>query len=150
MIRVLFVCLGNICRSPAGQAILARQAEERGIPLHVESCALGDWHVGSLPDARMRRAAQNRGLILNSIAQVLRGEHFTDFDYILAADRSILTEVKQQAAAQKTQAIIQLITHWSDRYRDQEVPDPYTGSMEDFEHVLDMLEESCSAFLSSL
>ncbi len=150
MTRVLFVCLGNICRSPAGQGILEAMAKERGLDLEVASCALGDWHLGSLPDPRMRKAAKKRGLELKSRAIVFHPDFFESFDYILAADNAILAEIEQRAEGDWPTNHLHLIGDFSTKWKGQEVPDPYHGTEEDFELALDMLEDACSGFCNYL
>lgn len=150
MIRsFLFVCLGNICRSPAGEGILLNLAKNRGCleQLHVESCGTGDWHLGRLPDARMSRAAKKRGLSLTSRAQQFKQSFFDRFDYILAADQSVLEDLKLLSRAQEDRDKIFLMSRFSQKYRDQDIPDPYYGGESGFEHVLDMLEDSCEGIL---
>ncbi|MGE3953759.1 MAG: low molecular weight protein-tyrosine-phosphatase [Parachlamydiales bacterium] len=150
MTRVLFVCLGNICRSPAGQGILERMAKERGLDLEVASCALGDWHLGKLPDPRMRKAAKKRGLDLKSRAAVFHPDFFEHFDYILAADRSILAEIVRRAEGDYPTDHLYLIGDFSSKWPNQDIPDPYHGTEEDFELALDMLEEACEGFCKAL
>jgi protein-tyrosine phosphatase len=144
---VLFVCLGNICRSPAAEGILRHLAKKEGIDLHVESCGLGEWHVGSLPDERMREAIQGRGITLTSRAQKMQREFFDKFDFIFVADHKVLNELYRYAATPEHKAKMHLMTHFSTAFRDKEVPDPYYNTQAGFENVLDMLEDSCEAIL---
>lgn len=144
---ILFVCLGNICRSPAAEGILRHMADNKGKSIHTESCGLGDWHTGNLPDQRMREAAKNRGLILASRAQRLQPAFFDKFDLILAADTKVLNEIFKHAQTTEHKAKIHLITHFSKCYRDQDVPDPYYEGEAGFERVLDMLEDSCEGII---
>jgi len=149
MITILFVCLGNICRSPAAEGILRHlaQKEQRDFDLHIESCGLGDWHTGMLPDERMRDAAKSRGVILSSRAQKFQVKFFDQFDFILVADNKILNELYRYAKTPDQKAKIHLITRFSSCYRDQEVPDPYYEGEAGFEHVLNMVEDSCEGLL---
>lgn len=149
---ILFVCLGNICRSPAAEGVLRHLAEQKlpHMKLHVESCGLGDWWTGSLPDERMRDAAKKRGVVLASRAQKIHIDFFDRFDLILVADHKVLKEVFQHAQTLEHKAKIHLITHFSECYHDQEVPDPYHGGEAGFEHVLDMLEDSCEGILKHI
>lgn len=150
MSSVLFVCLGNICRSPAAEGMLRHFAEKQGVKLHVESCGLGEWHVGNLPDERMREAAKDRGIILASRAQKFT-PHFLDrFDIILAADNQILHELHRHAKTPDHKAKIHLLTAFSSLYKGEEVPDPYYSGDAGFAQVLDMLEDSCVGLLEFL
>ncbi len=152
MISVLFVCLGNICRSPAAEGVL-RHLVEKDLPgtgIHIESCGLGDWHKGSLPDERMRQAAQNRGFTLVSRAQKIHPSFFDRFDLILVADLKVLNDLYHYAVTPAYKAKLHLITHYSPSYRDQEIPDPYYEGEAAFEHVLNMVEDSCQGLLDHL
>jgi protein-tyrosine phosphatase len=148
MKSILFVCLGNICRSPAGEAILKELAKKKGITLRIESCGLGEWYVGQLPDHRMRQAASDRGFILASRAQQFTPSFFDQFDLILALDREILNDLYKYAESVEQKAKIQLATAFSSSYKDQDVPDPYYGGRADFDLVLDMLEDICEEILA--
>lgn len=152
MVSVLFVCLGNICRSPAAEGVLRHLAykDENKIELHIESCGLGDWHTGSLPDERMRTASKNRGVVLSSRAQKFLPSFFDQFDFILVADNKILNELYRYAAKAEHKAKIHMITHFSLLYRGQEIPDPYYNGEAGFEHVLNMIEDSCEGLLQHL
>jgi protein-tyrosine phosphatase len=152
MAAVLFVCLGNICRSPAAQAIMQQMAakDPRFADLHVQSCGLGDWHLGQLPDERMRESSKARGLILSSRAQLFRRSFFDTFDYILAADNEVLHQLYHYAVVPEHKAKIHLVTAFSETYKNEDIPDPYYGGAAAFDHVLDMLEDSCSGLLQHL
>lgn len=152
MTAILFVCLGNICRSPAAEGVLRQLAAQdpQFAGLHIESCGLGDWHVGQLPDARMREFAKTRGLILSSRAQRFRPSFFERFDYILAADREVLNDLYQFARTPEQKAKIHLMTAFATSFKDEDVPDPYYSGDAGFELVLDMLEESCTGLISHL
>jgi low molecular weight protein-tyrosine phosphatase len=152
MVAILFVCLGNICRSPAAEGILRHMAghDPQFSDLHIESCGMGDWHIGHLPDLRMCEAAKGRGLNLNSRAQLFRPSFFERFDYILAADREILNQLYHRAKTPEHKAKVHLITLFSTTYKEEEIPDPYYGGDAGFELVLDMLEDACQGLLNEL
>lgn len=151
MTGVLFVCLGNICRSPAGEALFRRLAEETDVAgVDVASCGLGPWHEGQLPDARMRKAAGERGLDLNSRAMAFEQKFFDDYQYILAADRSILHELKARVRGPSDLDHLFLLGDFGEKYVGQDVPDPFHGTEADFEVALDMLDDHCEGFLAHL
>lgn len=150
MKRVLFVCLGNICRSPAGEGVLKHLVQQQNLTneISVSSCGIGDWHIGSYPDARMAKAAQSRGFILSSRAQLFDISFFKDFDLILAADHEVLHHLHQFARTPEEKAKLHLINDFSSLYKGQDVPDPYYKGDIGFELVMDMLEDSCQGILN--
>ena len=149
--RVLFVCMGNICRSPAAEGVLREMVKGNTHPIiHVDSCGIGDWHLGHGPERRMQEAARKRGLVLTSRAKQFHADFFDQFDYILVADKEVLKYLYQYATAPKQKAKIALMTAFSKLYKDQEVPDPYYQSNGAFEIVLDMLEDSCRGLLEHI
>ncbi len=152
MTAILFVCLGNICRSPAAEGVLRHLVSEKldDQKLRIESCGVGDWHLGHLPDERMRDAAKTRGIILSSRAKQFQREYFDEFDYILAADKEVLNSLYKYAKEPHQKAKIHLITAFSKSYRDQEIPDPYYQGYSAFDLVLDMLEDSCEGLLQKI
>jgi len=147
---VLFVCLGNICRSPAAEGILRHQAETEHLEITISSCGLGDWHQGELPDPRMRRVASARGIQLESHAQSIQKKMFETYDWIFAADHAVLRELITLAETQEQKAKIHLMSAFANQYKDLEIPDPYSGDESSFEYVLDMLEECCHGILEQL
>ena len=150
MYSILFVCLGNICRSPAAEGILLHLAKKHNKEIHVESCGIGDWHVGQLPDQRMRKAAKIRGITLTSRAQQFDTSFFTQFDYILAADKTVFHELQRYAKTPEQKIKIQLIMKFSKIYQEQDIPDPYYYGQDNFELVMDMLEDACQGLLERL
>lgn len=149
MPSVLFVCLGNICRSPAAEGVLRELASKANDMqnLYIESCGIGSWHVGHLPDIRMQEAARQRGVILSSRAQQFTQAFFDRFDYILAVDHEVLDYLYPYAKTAEHKAKLHLITEFSPTYKGQEIPDPFYGNSSHFDLVLDMLDDSCEGFI---
>lgn len=152
MKSLLFVCLGNICRSPAAEGVMRDMIKKNlpGVDVHIESCGLGDWHKGKLPDERMRAAAKNRGVILSSRAQKFEPEFFERFDIILVADHKVMNELYRYAETLEKKSKIHLMTCYSPCFKNEEVPDPYYEGEAGFERVLDMLEDACDGLLTEL
>jgi protein-tyrosine phosphatase len=155
--RLLFVCLGNICRSPAAEGMFLHLVAQEGLEdqFLVDSAGTGGWHAGNRPDRRMRAAAERRGIHLPSRARQIQPADLTSFDRILTMDANNLQAVRSLAAAElsgddQERAIIEPMTSHCRRFRDAEVPDPYYGGEAGFEHVLDLLEDACSGLLATL
>ncbi|MFZ6048830.1 low molecular weight protein-tyrosine-phosphatase [Pseudomonas sp. CR3202] len=146
--RVLFVCLGNICRSPTAEGVLRHKLREAGLDgqVQVDSAGTGDWHVGKAPDARTRVAAQRRGYDLSQLrARQVAVDDFGHFDLILAMDESNLANLRRlrpSAAASELDLFLRRYQLALD-----EVPDPYYGGEEGFEAVLDLVEQACDALI---
>jgi protein-tyrosine phosphatase len=144
MVRVLFVCTGNICRSPTAEGVLRQLSKKTGVPVHVESAGTHDYHVGSPPDRRALRHAKNRGYDLSAQrARQLRKLDFDEFDVIVAMDRGHL-EILQAHCPPQHRAKLRMLVNGHD------VPDPYYGGAEGFEQVLDMVEAACLGLLHEL
>ena len=141
---VLFVCTGNICRSPTAEAVLRHQAKEAGIELLVESAGIGRWHVGCPPDQRAQHHAKGRGYDLSrQRARQVEPFDFERFDLIVAMDRGHLRELQSMAPPQRRERIRLLVP-------ERDVPDPYYGGPEGFERVLDLVEAACRDLLQEL
>ncbi len=141
---VLFVCSGNICRSPTAEGVFRRLCEQAGLALRIESAGLGDWHVGDPPDARSQRHAKKRGYDLSAQrARQVRPGDFEEFDLILAMDRGHLRALERMALPRR-RAGIRLFAV------DCDVPDPYYGGPDGFEQVLDLVEAHCRRLLQEL
>lgn len=149
--RVLFVCLGNICRSPAAEAVFRHAVEQRGLAgqIEIDSCGTGGWHAGEKADSRMRKAAQKRGFEVDSIARQLIRDDFSDFNYIIAMGKDNLLYCRNMCPRNVTPHIA-IITDYISSNEHKEVPDPYYGGHKGFELVLDLLEEGCSNLLDSI
>ncbi|MEB3331496.1 MAG: low molecular weight protein-tyrosine-phosphatase [Synechococcaceae cyanobacterium] len=151
-IRVLFVCLGNICRSPAAEGVFLHLLEQERLleAFAVDSAGTGGWHVGQAADARMRGAAARRGIAIPSRARQLEAEDLHRFDHILTMDADNLRAVQQLARSHGTSARISPLVSHCRRLADREVPDPYYGGPDGFERVLDLLEDACRGLLDDL
>ena len=154
--RVLFVCLGNICRSPAAEGVFVHLLEQRGLSdrFVVDSAGTGGWHVGRRADERMRAAASRRGIELTSRARQIDLADLHSFDHIVTMDHDNLAAVQalaREAGNPSGQAQISAMTTYCRRYTSAaEVPDPYYGGPQGFEHVLDLLEDACDGLLATL
>ena len=151
---MLFVCLGNICRSPAGEGVMQRLVEERGLASRFEIDSAGTYsgHQGQLPDPRMRRHASRRGYNLTHRARPITSDDFEYFDIIVAMDESNRRNLMQLAASPKQQSKIVMLGDYIVKLRANYdyVPDPYYEGSEGFELVLDLLEEACNNLLDKL
>ena len=150
--RILFVCLGNICRSPTAEGVMRHKLEEAGLSddVDVESAGTGGWHIGHPPDERATAAAGARGVPLESRAQRFEAEHFGDFDLIIAMDRQNLEDMRTLARGAEAEGKLHLLREFDpEAVRDGslEVPDPYFGGEGGFEDVLDMIERACDGLL---
>ncbi|MXV44870.1 low molecular weight phosphotyrosine protein phosphatase [Saccharibacter sp. 17.LH.SD] len=146
----LFVCTGNICRSPLADLAMRREAEKRGLALDIDSAGTGDWHIGDLPDPRARETARRHGLN----ASILRARQVTknDFDrftHIIALDRSHLKALKRLKPAHSQAEIFLLLDEVEGR-RGEDVVDPYFGSAEGFETTWHDVEAGCRALAHRL
>jgi len=152
MTRVLFVCLGNICRSPTAEAVLravaAREAPELG--LEVDSAGTAGYHIGEPPDPRTRQAAARRGYDLGSLrARIVEPLDFERFDLILAMDRENL-QVLQRRAPPAARERLRLFLEFAPQGGTEDVPDPYYGGANGFEEVLDLVEAATRGLLRHL
>jgi protein-tyrosine phosphatase len=144
MKKVLFVCTGNICRSPTAEGVLRHLAKDAGVDLHVESAGTHDYHVGNAPDTRTQKHASGRGYDLSAQrARQVRKRDFEEFDLIVAMDRGHL-EILQDNCPPQHQGKLRMLV------RGHDVPDPYYGGAEGFEQVLDMVEAACLGLVSEI
>lgn len=151
-LSVLFVCLGNICRSPTAEGVLRRKLEQAGLAgrVRVDSAGTGHWHVGEAPDQRSQAAAKRRGYDLSALrARQVSAADFLVFDYVLAMDEDNLAALQRLApAAERHRARLYLA--WLPDGSPREVPDPYYGGEAGFEQVLDLLEAAADALVIEL
>jgi protein-tyrosine phosphatase len=149
---VLFVCLGNICRSPTAEGVFRHLAREAGLEdrVHIDSAGTGGYHVGAPPDARAVAAAQARGYDLGPIrARKIAPEDFEQFNLILAMDEDNLVHLRG-IAPETSRARLGLLLDYAPGRREREVPDPYYGGRNGFEQVLDLVNEACAGLLEEL
>lgn len=153
MKQVLFVCLGNICRSPSAEAVFNVLAEKNGLAdeLKCDSAGTAAYHIGDQADYRMRQIAQKRGYELTSISrQVDPGLDFDRFDYIIGMDKQNVRDLKSIARNENDRKKIFLMTDFCSGKKYDSVPDPYYGGSSGFELVLDILEDACEGLIREL
>ncbi|MGP6088261.1 low molecular weight protein-tyrosine-phosphatase [Antarctobacter jejuensis] len=144
--RILFVCLGNICRSPSAEAVVRAKADARGVALTLDSAGTGDWHVGSPPYGPMQMAARGRGYEMSDLrARQVSPLDFQRFDLILAMDAQNLVDLR---ALQAPGAELRLFTDFAPQTGADHVPDPYYTR--DFDGTLDLIERCAEGFLDQL
>ncbi|HWV11527.1 MAG TPA: low molecular weight protein-tyrosine-phosphatase [Pseudomonas sp.] len=149
--KVLFVCLGNICRSPTAEGVFRHKLQQAGLAdlIEVDSAGTGDWHVGKAPDTRTRLAAQRRGYDLSALrARQVTAEDFARYDLVLAMDNSNLLHLGALRPVDSLGELDLFLRRYQLALDD--VPDPYYGGEEGFEHVLDLIEEACDGLLTEL
>lgn len=147
---ILFVCTGNICRSPTAEAVAKTLAQKAEKSLVLDSAGTGDWHVGERPDPRAVQAAQTRGYDLSGMsARAVTDDDFIRFDHLVAMDeghRRWLAEARSGRQLPETK--ISLLMDWSVGLARTSIPDPYYGGETDFERVLDLIEKGCQGLVS--
>jgi protein-tyrosine phosphatase len=150
--RLLFVCLGNICRSPSAEAVMRGLVADAGLEqaVEIESAGTGDWHVGKPPDERATVAAARRGVELGGAARTVEAADFERFDLLVAMDRDNRAELERRAPSVAARERIVLLREFDPEAvaaDELEVPDPYYGGPDGFEHVLDVVERACRGLL---
>lgn len=149
MIRVLLVCLGNICRSPTAEVVFRSKVEKAGLGDSVEivSCGTAGYHIGEPSDSRSQAAAKARGYDMSTLrGRQVQGGDFEHFDFILAMDESNLLELRQRCPKQYIEKLGLFLTY-ANNYQETEVPDPYYGGDKGFFHVLDLVEDASEGFV---
>lgn len=151
---VLFVCLGNICRSPTAEEIFRQQAAVAGLAMKVDSAGTGDWHIGHAPDERAQRHAKAHGYNISKLkARQVTTDDFHNFDLILAMDTQNLADLQviknRITDTEATLAKLALFSDEDPNYSGDDVPDPYKGDSHDFEEVIERIESSSQAWIKS-
>ena len=148
--KVLFVCLGNICRSPVAEEILRVRARQAGVEGEFDSAGLIDYHQGELPDPRMRRCAATRGYRLTHRSRPVRPDDFGRFDLIIPMDAANLRALSRMASTDAERAKLLPAASLLMRHTAEAVPDPYYGTDSDFLHVIDLLEDVADTLIGRL
>lgn len=151
-IKILFICLGNICRSPSAEAVMKKLVKEAGLEaeIDVDSAGIIGYHEGELPDSRMRAHASRRGYVLDSYSRPVGTKDFYDFDLIIGMDDRNIDALKEKAPDLESVGKIRKMTDFSRNSLYDHVPDPYYGGASGFELVLDLLEDACSGLLDAI
>ena len=150
MIRVCFVCLGNICRSPTAEGVFRRLVSSANLSqqIEIDSAGTAAYHIGELPDARARAAAQRRGYDLTGTARQFQRGDFARFDYVLAADAANLRVLQKLAPSDEARRRVHLLREFdATAAPGVEVPDPYYGGPAGFDEVIDICERACGGLL---
>lgn len=151
-VKVLFVCMGNICRSPTAEAVFRHYVEQAGLQehIHIDSAGTHDYHIGDAPDLRTQRAAKQRGYDMSQLRGRQVGvEDFGRFDYVLAMDEANLS-ILRRLRPQDATSHLGLFLEFAEQHREREVPDPYYGGADGFERVLDMVEDAAGGLLKRI
>ena len=152
--KILFVCLGNICRSPAAEGVFKQKVKDRDLEklFVVDSAGTGSWHVGNLADPRMRATALSRGIELTSRSRKIEKSDLYEFDHILVMDNDNLDAVKSLISGNinHVNTKVKLILSYSKKTHLKEVPDPYFGGQDGFDKVLDLLDDAIDGLIDSL
>lgn len=151
-IRVLFVCLGNICRSPTAEGVFRALVREKRLEkrFEIDSAGTGDWHIGQAPDARATAACRRVGIDISTHrARLVRRDDFAHFDYILACDAMNLADLKAMSPV-GARARVDLLMPFAGRAGETEVPDPYYGTDRDFDATVERCRTACGGLLQTL
>lgn len=153
--RILFVCMGNICRSPTAEAVMRGLLRTEGLEhaVSLDSAGTGGWHAGAPPDARAVAAARSRGIVVEGAARQVTAQDFDDFDLLLAMDRDNERDLRAVAPDGEARAKVRLLREFDPAAvaaGDLDVPDPYYGGPNGFDRVLDLVEAACRGLLDEV
>jgi protein-tyrosine phosphatase len=150
--RILFICLGNICRSPAAHAVMQHMVDERGLSsqYEIDSAGIGGWHIGQLPDKRMREHGNRRGYRIDHHARQFDSSvDFDRFDHIIVMDEDNFRNITSQTTDEKARTkVLRMADFFTEHPHATCVPDPYYGGSADFELALDLIEDGCRGLLT--
>ena len=152
-LSLLFICLGNICRSPAAEGVMKYIVEREGreADFVIDSAGIGGWHVGQLPDYRMRRRGAARGYDFSSRARQFSADDFGCFDLILVMDRDNYNSVMRLARNDDDRQKVRMLPDFMTNHPGQQtIPDPYYGDISDFDFALDLIEDACEGLFAYL
>lgn len=150
--KLLFVCLGNICRSPAGENVMRHMLKEAGMENKVfcDSAGTMNYHTGKSPDSRMTATVESRGIEVTGAARQIQEQDLEEFDLILTMDNENYRNVMNLESADEYGHKVKKFVSYCTEHDDQEVPDPYYGGQQGFEHVVDLLEDGCTELLQQI
>lgn len=153
-VKLLFVCLGNICRSPTAEGVMRHLVEQAGLAdgFDLDSAGTGSWHIGDSPDGRSTAAAAARGITLDGRARSVDGGDFEHYDLILAMDAYNLRDLQAIAPTDEAEAKVRMLRAFDpiSTPDDYDVPDPYYGGPDGFDHVIDLVEAACRGLLDEV
>lgn len=152
--KLLFVCLGNICRSPTGEGVMRQLVKEAGLVdrIEIDSAGTGSWHIGHPPDARSVAAAAARGIQISGTARQVTSYDFEEFDLLLAADAMNLRDLRAIAPTDELEARARMLRSFDPMATpdDLDVPDPYYGGPSGFDDVIDLVQAACAGLLDEI
>lgn len=151
-VNVVFICMGNICRSPTAEAVFRHYVEKAGLEdrILIDSAGTHDYHIGAPPDARTQRVAKQRGYDMSALrGRQVEAHDFQRFDYVLAMDEANLS-ILQRLRPREAPAHLGLFLEFAQRHTEREVPDPYYGGADGFEKVLDLVEDAAHGLLAHI
>lgn len=147
--RILFVCLGNICRSPTAAAVMNDLVRKEGLEdeIEIDSAGTGDWHAGQPADRRAQAELKRRGVDLEHTARQVKHWDFDEFDLIIAMDRDNYDDLRELAPTREAEKKVHLLRSFDPKADDDEVPDPWYGGADEFGDVFDMIDAACHGLL---